>query len=135
MVPEIASWPRRLFALLIDWVACWLVTLAIVGVEAYNDPSQRGVSLIPLGVFVLEAGIGTALAGGSFGQLVTRIRVLRTDGQPVSLLMALLRSLMIVLVVPPLVFKPDGRGLHDMATKSAAFRYPLRAADSEPAAS
>jgi hypothetical protein len=36
--------------------------------------------------------------------------------------MALLRSVLICLVIPPLIFKPDGRGLHDMATDSGAYK-------------
>jgi uncharacterized RDD family membrane protein YckC len=116
---ELASWARRVAAVLIDGVASALVALAILGPERYSESSFG-----PLVVFFAETALGTALAGGSFGQLVTRIRVLRVDGRPVSLLRALLRSLLICLVIPPLVFRPDGRGLHDLATDSAAFRLP-----------
>ncbi|MCW2781551.1 MAG: hypothetical protein JWR35_2000 [Marmoricola sp.] len=117
---EHASWARRVVALLIDWVASSLVTLAIVGSEHYSD---RSANWLPLAVFLLESAFGTALAGGSFGQLVIRIRVFRTDGRQLSLLMALFRSFLICLVVPPLVFKPDdGRGLHDLWTSSAAYK-------------
>lgn len=116
---EVASWARRIGALLIDGVASALVTLAVLGPEGYSNSSFG-----PLVVFFLETGFGTAIAGGSFGQLLTRIRVLRTDGRPVSLLRALLRSLLVCVVVPPLVFRPDGRGLHDLATDSAAYRLP-----------
>jgi uncharacterized RDD family membrane protein YckC len=67
-----------------------------------------------------------ALSGGSFGQLATRMRVVRVDGsgRPLSLLTALLRQVLICLVIPPLVFRPDGRGLHDMICGSAT--RPLR---------
>lgn len=105
-----ASWGRRILALAIDWVASWLVTLAIAGSDAN--------AAIPLLVFWIEASIGVALVGGSFGQLLTRIRVLRTSGRPLNLAMAMLRQLLVCLVIPPLVFKPDGRGLHDLATDS-----------------
>jgi uncharacterized RDD family membrane protein YckC len=77
---------------------------------------------VVLGVFAIEATILTTLAGGSFGQLLTGVRVLRTDGRPLSLLMALARTLLICLVIPPLIYKPDsGRGLHDLWTGSAAY--------------
>lgn len=112
-----ASWGRRLLALAIDWVASWLVTLAVVGTDAN--------AAIPLLVFWLEASLGVALAGGSFGQLLTRIRVFRTGGAPLNLGAALLRQLLVCLVIPPLVFKPDGRGLHDLATDSGAYRLPV----------
>jgi uncharacterized RDD family membrane protein YckC len=118
---ELASWARRVVAILVDGVASALVALAVLGPERYSNSSFG-----PLVVFFLETALGTAIAGGSFGQLVTRVRVLRTDGGPVSLLRALLRSLLICLVIPPLVFRADGRGLHDMATDSGAYRLPTR---------
>jgi uncharacterized RDD family membrane protein YckC len=124
--PPYASWPRRIAALAVDWVACTLVSIVVLGgLTAYsNDPAA---SWIVLGVYLFEATLGTALAGGSFGQLVVGIRVWRTDGRSLSLLAALVRTILICLVVPPLVFKPEtGRGLHDLATHSAAYRFSRR---------
>ncbi len=120
-MPEYASWPRRIIALVIDWIASTLVTIGIVGL---GDYSQRGgtSSWVVLGVFAVEVSLLTVLAGGSFGQLLTRIRVLTTDGRPLSLLVAIARTLLICVVIPPLIFKADsGRGLHDLWTGSAAY--------------
>jgi uncharacterized RDD family membrane protein YckC len=121
---EPASWGRRLLALMLDWIACTFVAFAILGSERYQH--ARGSSWLVLGIFLLETGIGTALVSGSFGQLLTGIRVLRTDGQRLNLLLALLRSFFVCLVVPPAIFKPDGRGLHDLWTGSGAYRLPSR---------
>jgi uncharacterized RDD family membrane protein YckC len=118
--PATASWGRRIVALLIDWAASTLVVVAIVGWDRY---SESGANVLPLVVFWLESAVGVALAGASFGQLVTGIRVHRTDGRPLGLLGALLRQLLVCLVVPPLVFRPDGRGLHDLWTGSGAYRH------------
>lgn len=119
-MPEFASWPRRIVALIIDWAACSLVAAGILGPGDYVH--DRGSSWVVLGIFAVEVSLLTALAGGSFGQLLVRVRVLTTRGQPLSLLMAVARSLLICVVVPPLVFKPDsGRGLHDLWTGSAAY--------------
>lgn len=74
--------------------------------------------VVPFLVFILESALFTALLGGSFGQLATRLRVVRPDGGHLDLGRALLRSVMIALVIPPLVFRPDGRGLHDMTVGS-----------------
>lgn len=110
---ESASWGRRILALFVDWVTCLAVVegLVAVGVLAGN-PNGLGT----LGLFVVESALFTALAGGSFGKLATRIRVVRTDGsgRPVSLIPALLRSVLVALLVPPLLTF-DGRGLHDLA--------------------
>jgi len=111
-------------ALAVDWIACLLVTMAILGPARWAESSTS--SWLTLAIFWVESGIGTAVAGASFGQLATRLRVLKTTGGSVSLLGALLRSLLICLVVPPLVFKPDGRGLHDLAVGSAVYKLPRR---------
>jgi uncharacterized RDD family membrane protein YckC len=119
-VPEYASWRRRIFALIIDWAASTLVVVGILGAGDYLDDPNSG--WVVLGVFALEVSVLTTLTGGSFGQLLTRVRVLTTGGRPLSLLVAVARTLLICAVVPPMIFKPDsGRGLHDLWTDSAAY--------------
>ncbi len=119
-MPDYASWSRRIVALVLDWVASTLVTVGVIGLGDYVDNPSSG--WVVLGVFALEVSVLTALAGGSFGQLLTRVRVLTTEGRPLSLLLAVVRTLLICVVVPPLVFKPQtGRGLHDLWTGSAAY--------------
>ena len=119
-MPEYASWRRRIVALIIDWAASTFVAVGILGPGSYlDDPNS---SWIVLGIFAVEVSVLTALTGGSFGQLLTRVRVVTVDGRPLNLLFAVVRTLLICLVVPPLIFKPDsGRGLHDMWTGSAAY--------------
>jgi uncharacterized RDD family membrane protein YckC len=116
---ETASWGRRILALCVDYAACWSVMLLIYGSDWFGSGSWPSLYLTLL--FIGESTLLTALFGGSFGQLATRLRVVRVDasGQPLSLLRALLRQVMICLVIPPLVFRPDGRGLHDMVCRSA----------------
>jgi uncharacterized RDD family membrane protein YckC len=120
-VPAYASWPRRILALIIDWAASTLVTVGIIGPGSYVENPDSG--WIVMGVFAVEVTLLTALTGASFGQLLTGVRVLSTSGRPLNLLMALARTLLICVVIPPLVFKSEtGRGLHDMWTRSAAYR-------------
>ncbi|MEO5852363.1 MAG: RDD family protein [Nocardioides sp.] len=123
---EPASWPRRMLALLVDWIACTLVVVSVIGTDAWLD--DRYSSTYTLGVFLLETTVFTALLGGSFGKLVTRLRVVQVDGsgRPVDLLRCLVRQVLVCLVVPPLVFRPDGRGLHDLAAGSATVLWRTR---------
>lgn len=118
-VAETASWGRRFLALTVDWLACLAVVQVAVSTGVL-DSNPNGIWTLVL--FVLESAFFTALLGGSFGKLVTRLRVVRLDGRPVSLIASLLRSVMVALVIPPLVFRPDGRGLHDMALRTATVR-------------
>jgi uncharacterized RDD family membrane protein YckC len=114
-----ASWLRRILALFVDWTACTLVVIAIMGPGDWSENQSSGLSTMT--VFILESTVLTALVGGSFGKLATGLRVVRVDGsgRPLDLLRSLLRVVLICLVVPPIVFKPDGRGLHDLAVGSA----------------
>jgi uncharacterized RDD family membrane protein YckC len=116
---EPAGWGRRFAALFIDWLASSLVLIAVAGPSRYSGP--QGTTLI-LPIMILEIVVFTILVGGSFGQIVLRLRVRRLDGARLSPWAVLIRSLLIALVIPPLVYRPDGRGLHDIAVSSATFR-------------
>jgi uncharacterized RDD family membrane protein YckC len=103
----------------VDWTVSNLVVIAFMGLEEFSE--SRVSSVYTMGVFILESTLLTALAGGSFGKLATRLRVVRLDGtgRPPDLLRSLARVVLVCLVVPPLVYKPDGRGLHDLAVDTA----------------
>jgi uncharacterized RDD family membrane protein YckC len=121
---SVAGWGRRLAALLVDWLASTLVAVAFFGYEWFGATAgQQGlVGAAPLLVFWLEASLLTALVGGSFGQLALRVAVVHVDGRPVNLLEALVRTFLILLVVPPLIFNRDQRGLHDLLVKTVTVR-------------
>lgn len=110
---ESATWGRRILALAVDWLTCLAVVEGLVAVGVLGaNPNGLGT----LALFVLESAFFTALLGGSFGKLATRLRVVdhRDPSRPVSLLRALLRSVLVALLVPPLLTF-SGRGVHDLA--------------------
>lgn len=116
---ETASWLRRIVALFVDWFASTLVVIGLIGLRGWSEDPYAGFYV--LGVFALETALLTSFAGGSFGKIATRLRVVRSNGdpRPIDPLRALARSVLVCLVIPPLVFRPDGRGLHDMAVGTA----------------
>jgi hypothetical protein len=116
LVPDTASWLRRIGALFIDWIAASLVAAAIVG--GFEGSAYQW---LPLAVFWFESAVGVALVGSSFGQKLLGISVHTLDNRPLPLLRAFERQLLVCLVIPPLVFRQDGRGLHDLLTNSAAY--------------
>lgn len=122
LIPGTASWLQRSGALLIDWLASSLVAAVILG--TFESPANQW---LPLVVFAFESAVGVALVGASFGQAIVRLHVRRLDGRPLSLLRALERQVLVCLVIPPLVFRSDGRGLHDILTDSACFPRPRTA--------
>lgn len=120
---ETASWGRRVLALLVDWFASTLVVIFFMGWSAYAETGSPG-SFYVLVLFVVESAILTTTLGGSFGKLACRLRVVRVDGPPGSTgrldpLRSLARAILVALVIPPLVFRPDRRGLHDLAAGTA----------------
>ncbi|HEX6517625.1 MAG TPA: RDD family protein [Nocardioidaceae bacterium] len=116
----VAGWGRRFLALAVDWAASMLVAALFYGTAVWTGPGLA--EWAPMLVFLVEASLLTPLVGGSFGQLATRMVVVRLDGRPLGLLQAVLRTVLICLVIPPLVFNRDQRGLHDLATGSITLR-------------
>jgi uncharacterized RDD family membrane protein YckC len=116
---ETASWGRRVVALLVDWFASTLVVVFFMGWGDYAETGSPG-SFYVLIVFVVESAVLTCTVGGSFGKLATRLRVVRVDnGGRLDPLRSLARAILVALVIPPLVFRPDRRGLHDIAAGTA----------------
>jgi uncharacterized RDD family membrane protein YckC len=113
VTPELhtAPWGRRILALFIDFAASWAIAVALINLDVVPNSGTPGTIII-----ILEMSLFTAMLGGSFGKLLTRIRVVRHDdpSRPVSLLRALVRTVLTFLLVPPLLTF-DGRGLHDVA--------------------
>ncbi len=116
----VVGWGRRFLALFVDWIASTLVALVLVGPRVMT--ARDWEAWMPMLVFLLETAFLAALLGGSFGQLLTRIAVVGVHGRPLTLLRALLRSLLVCLVVPPLIYNADRRGLHDLLAGTVVVR-------------
>ena len=108
---SVAGMGRRVAALLIDWVICTLIAVAV-----FHDQYWTIV------VFAVQDYLLTALAGMTLGKRLTGIRVARLDGKPVGLLWGLVRTVLLLTVIPPLVTDRDLRGLHDRAANTIVIR-------------
>lgn len=107
---SLAGWGRRVVALAVDWLACLLLVRLFLPHLDYGTPES---SLATMGFFLAELTLFTWIAGASFGHRVLGLAVVRLDGGRVGLLRALARSAQICLLVPPLIWDKDTRGLHD----------------------
>jgi uncharacterized RDD family membrane protein YckC len=107
---------KRILALIIDWASAILVVQVIPNAPEYG--TQRN-SLLTLIIFALQVILFTWLMGASFGQRIVGLRVkdFIKDSNP-SLLQSIFRTLLIVLIIPPLLADSDGRGLHDRLAKT-----------------
>lgn len=112
---SVAGMGRRFLALTIDWLACFLVANLI---SSTSPPP----AFLPLVIFFAEVAVLTALTGSSFGQRIVGIRVISLTRGRLDPARTALRTLLLCLVVPPLIFDRDQRGLHDKAADSVAVR-------------
>jgi len=108
---SVAGMGRRVLALLIDWLASLVVALVVFHSGGWT------LAVFSVEVFVLEA-----LTGFTLGKRLLGLRVARLDGRPVGFGWALLRTLLLITVVPALVTDRDLRGLHDRAANTIVLR-------------
>jgi uncharacterized RDD family membrane protein YckC len=122
---SVAGWSRRLGALLIDWLACSLIAIAFfyhpsAGHAAANVLEQR--RLWTLAIFGAEDFLLTALTGFTIGKRLLGLRVARLDGRPVGFPRALVRTVLLMLVLPAFMMDRDLRGLQDKAAQTVVIR-------------
>jgi uncharacterized RDD family membrane protein YckC len=108
---SVAGLGRRVLALLIDWLLCVLISLWAAHSRVWTLP-----------IFAVQDYVLTALAGITIGKRLLGIRVVRLDGKPVWFGWALVRTLLLLAVVPPLITDRDMRGLHDRAANTVVVK-------------
>jgi uncharacterized RDD family membrane protein YckC len=109
---SLGSWRARIAALILDWAACMGVAVLLFGPGVVNGGGWR--VWMTLTVFFVESTLLSWLAGGSLGQLICRLAVVRLDRRPLGIPRALLRAALVSLALPALVIGPDRRNLPDL---------------------
>ena len=105
---SIARPGRRLGALAVDWGLSLLIAYGLI-THSYHDAAQKWAPLI---LFLLLAlTLGTV--GFTPGKRLFGVRVVTLSTGRVNPLRALLRTVLLFLAIPPLIWDRDGRGLHD----------------------
>ena len=110
---SLASWGSRIAALIIDWIICTVVAVLLFGSRVITG--QGWTSWMTLSTFFVQSAVLCVLAGGSAGQLICRLAVVRVDRTPLGILRSVLRAAMVCVVLPAVVIGTDRRGLHDLA--------------------
>lgn len=118
-IGSVARMGRRAIALMIDWIAAILVThLAFPEFDYNSDPFRAAT----LGVFAAHVFLLTATTGASFGYKLAGIRLISVSPNRVTFLKVLVRTALLCLAVPALIWDRDGRGLHDKAVGTITMR-------------
>lgn len=96
---------RRLGGLVVDWGLSVLISVAFFHYDAFAT----------LGIFALSQFVFVTLINGSVGHLVFRMRVVPLAGGWIGAWRPAVRTLLLCLVIPALIWDRDQRGLHDKA--------------------
>lgn len=113
---SVAGFGQRLGALLVDWLACVLIVRGLAGVDRGD---LAGTLAVPA-LFALENVLLVGTLGYTLGMRLLRVRVVRLDGRPPGPGAATLRTVLLLLAVPALIWDRDRRGLHDRAASTVA---------------
>jgi uncharacterized RDD family membrane protein YckC len=108
---------RRIGALFIDWLLCWVIVLVAI------RPYAADVPYWTLALFAAQDYLFTSLTALTVGKQLMRIRVARLDGSRIGPLWGLVRTLLILTVIPPLLTDRDLRGMHDRAANTVVVRF------------
>jgi uncharacterized RDD family membrane protein YckC len=103
---------RRLVALAVDWIGCLLVSNGFFG----GDPWAT------LGVFAALHVLTLGSIGASPGHALLGLRLRRLDGGWPGPLPAVVRTVLLCLVIPAVVYDRDQRGLHDRVARTVLVR-------------
>lgn len=102
---SVARAGRRIGALAIDWGLSVLVSVAFFRYNAFAT----------LGIFALTQIVFLMFVSGSVGHIVFRMRVVPVAGGWIGAWRPILRTVLLCLVIPVLIWDRDQRGLHDKA--------------------
>lgn len=107
---SLARFGRRLVAVAIDWAICDVIAFGLLNYrlgEGGNGPFK------PLAVFVVMNLLLVGTLGSTIGHRLLGLRVVRLGGASAGPVPAAIRTLLLALVIPALIWDRDTRGFHD----------------------
>ncbi|WP_078910019.1 RDD family protein [Streptomyces sp. NRRL S-87] len=114
---SVARVGRRMAAIAVDWGLCSLIAFRLIA-----DGDVQKMGSWPLLVFLVLSVLTVGTVGFTPGKRIVGLRVVAEGGGRLSLPRAVLRSVLLALFVPALIWDRDGRGLHDRLAKAVQVR-------------
>ena len=120
---SIARIGRRIGALLIDYLLATIIAMAFFGYDQFALPGEAGwTQFAPMLVFAVLQIVFIPMLAGSPGHLILGMRVVRMGGGWVGVWRPIVRTVLLVLVIPAVIWDADQRGLHDKAAGTVLIR-------------
>nr|WP_218848396.1 RDD family protein [Microbacterium esteraromaticum] len=120
---SIARPGRRIGALAIDYFAATIIAVGFFGYDQFALPAEAGLTqFAPMMVFAALQVLFIPTAGGSPGHRILGMRIVRLDGAWVGLWRPIVRTVLLVLVIPAVIWDADQRGLHDKLAGTVLIR-------------
>ncbi len=116
---SIGRFGRRLVAVFVDWTICQLIAVLLFRVELGHAGAG---AFVPLAIFAVENLLLVGTLGFTVGHRLVGLGVLSMSGQRASLVQVLIRTVLLCLAIPALIWDRDGRGLHDKAAGTLIIR-------------
>ena len=130
---SVASIGARVGAFVVDAIVANLLAGLPYLFGVKYSPNSRGFAI--LGAFLLVELIFDAIYGQTLGKRLLGIRVIRVDGDGLAgVPWLLLRTVLLGVLVPAVVWDRDRRGLHDKASGTVVVVDPNKAAATRPVA-
>ena len=114
---SIARLPRRILALVLDWLVA-----SVISILAFPVGPWETNGFTTLAIFAVLQIVLLVAANGSLGHLAVGIRLVPLRGGPLALWQPVVRTLLLCLAVPALIWNADQRGLHDQAAATMLVR-------------
>lgn len=116
---SLASFGRRLVAVLVDWFLCTVIAAGLLG---YRLGGGGVGPLKPLAVFILMNVLLVGTLGSTIGHRLLGIRVVRIGGVSAGPIVAVVRTILLAVVIPAVIWDRDTRGFHDKIAGTVTMR-------------
>ncbi|MEU9303548.1 RDD family protein [Streptomyces sp. NPDC048269] len=114
---SVARFGRRLAGVALDWTGCLLIAYGLI--TGGDMVAARGWTLwLFLALSILTVGT----VGFTPGKRIVGLRVVSEDGGRLGIVRVVVRTLLLALVIPALIWDRDGRGLHDRLARAVQVR-------------
>ncbi|MFD5751930.1 RDD family protein [Streptomyces sp. NPDC127033] len=114
---SVAPLGRRFGALFVDWGLCMLIAYGLLA-----DGDWQASGNWALGVLLVLGVLTVGTVGFTPGKRLFGLRVIAEGGERLGFWRVLVRTVLLCIAIPALVWDRDGRGLHDRLARAVQVR-------------